>query len=66
MKPRQIVRRGTGTRTLIEMQAGPPAADFCPANDNPPPDRVLLGGLAFIAACLVAVVGLLVVLVAGL
>ena len=66
MKPRQIVKHGTGTRTLIEMQAGPPAADFRLANDNPPPDRVLLGGLVFIAVCLVAVVGLMVALVAGL
>jgi len=42
-------------------------ADIRPANDNPPPpDRVLVGGLVFIAACLVAVVGLMVALVVGL
>jgi len=41
-------------------------ADIRPANDKAPPDRVLLGGLVFIAACLVAVVGLMVRLVVGL
>ena len=66
MKPGQVVRRGPCKPTPSKMQAGPSDAAPCPANDNPSPDRVLVGGLVVVAVCLVAVVGLMVALVVGL
>ena len=66
MKPRQIVRRGPCNLTPPKVQAGSPGAAPSPANDNPAPDRVLVGGLVVVAVCLVAVIGLMVAMVVGL